>query len=97
MKIQSDLNKLSKWCERNSLVFNVDKCETITFSRTSYPVKFDYKMVGTVLDRVSSIHDLGFIMDEKTEHVEVMVGKAFAMLGFIRRLGSHSSSEIYTL
>jgi hypothetical protein len=44
---------------------------------------------GTVLDRVSSINDLGFIMDEKmtfSEHVDVMVAKAFAMLGFISRL-----------
>jgi hypothetical protein len=38
MKIQSDLNKLSEWCERNSLILNVDKCKTITFSRTRYPV-----------------------------------------------------------
>jgi hypothetical protein len=44
---------------------------------------------GTVLDRMSSINDLGVIMDEKTtfsEHVDVMVANAFAMLGFIRRL-----------
>jgi hypothetical protein len=44
---------------------------------------------GAVLDRVSSINDLGVIMDEKmtfSEHVDVMVAKAFAMLGFIRRL-----------
>jgi hypothetical protein len=44
---------------------------------------------GTVLDRMSSINDLGVIMDEKTtfsEHVDVMVAKAFAMLGFISRL-----------
>jgi hypothetical protein len=44
---------------------------------------------GTVLDRVSSINDLGVIMNEKTtfsKHVDVMVAKAFAMLGFIRRL-----------
>jgi hypothetical protein len=38
IKIQSDLNKLSEWCERNSLFLNVDKCKTITFSRTRYPV-----------------------------------------------------------
>jgi hypothetical protein len=38
---------------------------------------------GTVLDRVSSINDLGVIMDE---HVDVMVAKALAMRGFIRRL-----------
>jgi hypothetical protein len=44
---------------------------------------------GTVLDRVSSINDLGVIMDEKmtfSEHVNVMVAKAFAMLGYIKRL-----------
>jgi hypothetical protein len=46
-------------------------------------------LAGTVLDRVGSINDLGVIMDEKmyfSEHVDVMVGNAFAMLGFIRRM-----------
>jgi hypothetical protein len=42
MKIQSDLNKLFEWCERNSLFLNVDKCKTITFSRIRYPVEFSY-------------------------------------------------------
>jgi hypothetical protein len=42
IKIQSDLNTLSECCERNSLFLNVDKCKTITFSRTRYPVKFAY-------------------------------------------------------
>jgi hypothetical protein len=68
---------------------NVDKCKTITFSRRRYPVEFAHKLAGTVLDRVSSIHNLGFFMDEKmkfSEHVDFMVGKAFALLGFNRRL-----------
>jgi hypothetical protein len=42
-----------------------------------------------VFDRVSSINDLGVIMNRKmtfSEQVDVMVAKAFAMLGFIRRL-----------
>jgi hypothetical protein len=46
-------------------------------------------LAGTRLDRVSFINDLGVIMDEKMnflEHVDVMVGKAFAMLGVLRRL-----------
>jgi hypothetical protein len=47
-------------------------------------------MLGkTGFDRVSSINDLGVIMDEKmtfSEHVDVMAAKTFAMLGFIRRL-----------
>jgi hypothetical protein len=84
--VGSNLNKLSEWCERNSLFLNVDKCKTITYSRTRYPVKFAYMLAGTVLDRVSSINDLVVIMEEKmnfSEHVDVMVGKAFAMMGFI--------------
>jgi hypothetical protein len=38
---------------------------------------------------VSSINDLGVIINEKmnfSEHVDVIVAKVFAMLGFIRRL-----------
>jgi hypothetical protein len=44
---------------------------------------------GTVLDRKSSINDVEVIMDEKitfSKHVDVMIAKAFAMLGFIKRL-----------
>jgi hypothetical protein len=44
---------------------------------------------GTVLDQVSSINDLAVIMDKKmtfSEHEGVMVAKAFAMLGLIRKL-----------
>jgi hypothetical protein len=59
MKIQSDLNKLFECFERNSLFLNVYKCKTITFSRTRFPVESSYMLGGTVLDRVSSINDLG--------------------------------------
>jgi hypothetical protein len=78
---------------------NVDKFKTITFSRTAYPVEFAYMLIGTVLDKVSSINDLGFIMDEKmniSEHIVVMVGKTFAMLGSSRRL-SFEFRDPYTL
>jgi hypothetical protein len=54
---------------------------------------------GTVLDRVSSLNDLGVIMNEKmifSEDVDVMVAKAFAILGFIRRL-SLEFKDPYTL
>jgi hypothetical protein len=99
MKIQSDLNKLSEWCERNSLFVNVNKCKTITFWSTRYPLELSYMLGGTVLDRLSLINDLGVIMDEKmnfSEHIEVMVGKFFALLGFIRRL-SFEFRDPYTL
>jgi hypothetical protein len=81
------------------LLLNVGKCKTITFARSHHPVKFSFMMGGTGLDRVSSINDLGVIMDEKitfSEHVDFMVAKALAMLGFIRRLSSEFRDP-YTL
>jgi hypothetical protein len=86
MKIESDLNELSKWYERNSLFLNVDKCKTKTFSRARYLIEFSYMLGGTVLDRVSSINDLGVIMDEKmnfSEHINVMVSKALYIYIYI--------------
>jgi hypothetical protein len=75
------------------LLLNVGKFKTITIARSHHPVKFSYKLGGTVLDQVSSINDLGIIFDE---HVDVMVAKAFAMLGFIWRL-SLEFRDPYTL
>jgi hypothetical protein len=52
-----------------------------------------------VLDRVSSINNLEVIMNEKmifSEHVDLMVGKTFAMLEFISRL-SFEFRDPYTL
>jgi hypothetical protein len=46
-------------------------------------------LAGTVLEWIGSINNLGVIIDKKmnfSEHEDVMVGKAFAMLGLIRRL-----------
>jgi hypothetical protein len=42
-----------------------------------------------VLERVNSINELRFIMDQRmcfSEHIDVMVVKALAMLGFIGRV-----------
>jgi hypothetical protein len=47
------------------------------------PVEFSFNLARTVLSRLSSINDLGVIMDEKmnfSEHVDVMLGKNYAML-----------------
>jgi hypothetical protein len=46
LKIKSDLNKLSEWCDRNALLVNVGKCKTITFSRSRPPVELHTCWVG---------------------------------------------------
>jgi hypothetical protein len=50
---------------RKKFISSVDKCKTKTFSRTRYPVEFAYMLARSVLDRVSSINDLGVIMDDE--------------------------------
>jgi hypothetical protein len=90
LKIQSDLNRLPEWCEANALELNVGKCKSITFSRLRHPyIAFSYMVGGIILDRVNSVNDLGVIMDSKvsfTGHIDVTVGRALAMLGFVKRL-----------
>jgi hypothetical protein len=71
------------------LELNVGKCKSITFSRLRHPIEFSYMLNSNILDRVDSINDLGVIMDSKmyfTGHIDVTVGKALAMLGFVKRL-----------
>lgn len=67
---------------------NVSKCKTISFSKCRVQLNFDYGINGIRLDRVTSIKDLGVIMDCKlsfNEHITTTAAKAFAVLGFIRR------------
>jgi hypothetical protein len=74
LRIQDHLDRLAEWCEANALELNVGKYKSITFLR---------------LRRVDSINDLGVIMDSRisfTGHIDVTVGKALSMLGFVKRL-----------
>jgi hypothetical protein len=57
------------------------------------------KLGDIILDRVDSINDLEVIMDSKvpfTGHIDVTVGKALAMLGFVKKL-SFEFRDPYTL
>jgi hypothetical protein len=99
LKIQYDLNRLAEWCEANALELNVGKCKSITFSRLLHPIEFSYMLGGIILDRVDSINDLGVIMDSLVSfiaHIDVTVGRASAMLGFVKRL-SCEFEDPYTL
>ncbi|KAL9699708.1 hypothetical protein quinque_003149 [Culex quinquefasciatus] len=62
-------------------------------SRSRNPLRFDYTMGdGCPLDRVNSIRDLGVTVDCKmkfNEHIALITGKAFAMLGFLKRNTAH--------
>ncbi|KAL1397567.1 hypothetical protein pipiens_000242, partial [Culex pipiens pipiens] len=91
--LQMDVNALLHWCESNGMKVHVKKCKVISFSRSRNPLRFDYTMGdGCPLDRVNSIRDLGVTVDRKmkfNEHIALTTGKAFAMLGFLKRNTAH--------
>jgi hypothetical protein len=99
LKIQSDLNRLARWCDENALPLNVNKCKVITFTRSISPVLFAYTIGPSTLGRVDSIADLGVIFDSKMtfrSHIDATIAKGSAMLGFIKRL-STEFRDPYTL
>jgi hypothetical protein len=89
VNILSDLNRLVDWCGANSLELNVGKCKSITSSILRHPVEFPYMLRGIFFDHVDSITDLGVVMDRRmslSRPIDFMVGKALAILGFVKRL-----------
>jgi hypothetical protein len=76
LKIQSDLDRLTAWCEDNMLPLNVNKCITLPFTRSSHPVIAFYVLNGKILERKCSMTDLGVILDSKLsfrEHIDSVV------------------------
>jgi hypothetical protein len=60
---------------------------------------FSYMLEGVILDRVDSITKLEVVMDSRmsfSKHVDVTVGKALAMMGFVKRLSGEFRDQ-YTL
>jgi hypothetical protein len=71
------------------LPLNVNKCKTLTFTRSSHPIIASYVLNGKILERVCSMTDLGVILDSKLsfrEHIDSVVNKGSALFGFVKRL-----------
>lgn len=92
--LQDDLNRLHEWSTVWSLTFNVEKCKVLTISRSRSPVKFDYSLDGVLLENVGSFKDLGIVIDSSLsfrEHTRLLIGKANATAGMIKRtMGYHA-------
>lgn len=88
IKLQSDLYRFNNYCYNNKLFLNYDKCSKISFSRKRYNIDFSYSLGGESIKCVSSIKDLGVILDSKllfSCHIEYVFLKAMKQLGFILR------------
>jgi len=71
--LQSDLDSIGSWCYKNSLPLNLNKCHIVN----NHP-----------LSVLNEIVDLGVLFDDKflfNEHLNLILPKAYAMFGFVKR------------
>ena len=87
--VQSDLCAFAGYCRRNRLQVNHKKCHSITFTKKYNIIESAYNLDGGVLlDRVTSVRDLGVTLDQKLlfdVHIGEIVAKCYQMLGFLTR------------
>lgn len=103
LRLQSDIERLTEYCSSNQLFLNLDKCSVISYTRKTNPINFDYTINNSSLARVTSIRDLGILMDSGLSfnlHIDNIVNKAFRQLGFILRVSkpfkqSHTLKLLY--
>lgn len=104
VSLQDDLSRFSDYCTLNRLYLNIDKCQTIIFSKKNVlpPYLTNVYINGSVVASVDSIKDLGVILDSKLlfeKHIEGIVQRAFRSLGFILRMsqGFQNSQSLILL
>lgn len=96
--LQNDINRFSNYANDNGLFLNINKCTQITFTRNRNIIVFKYSINNHELARVNTVKDLGVMLDTKLifdVHIDIIVKKAFKMLGFVLRI-SHRFSSVST-
>jgi hypothetical protein len=87
--LQRGLNNFGVWCARNGLSVNIKKCSIVRFHRKKNPLIFQYSFLGSDLESLSEVKDLGIIFDQKLSfisHINSIVNKSMRVLGFIVRI-----------
>ena len=94
LKLQEDLNEISKWIKDNRLQLNVDKTKLMIIgskqrlrSCRDEPIYIEYE--GKPIERCISTKCLGIIIDENLlwhDHVDSICKKVFAGLAVLRRI-----------
>jgi hypothetical protein len=93
LKLQDDLNCFSACAESLGLKLNIEKCRSMTFSRSRSPITHLYSLNGYYLIPTdSSICDLGFTFTSSLHpraHIDKVKCKTLKVLGFVKRISSY--------
>ena len=88
VELQRDVDALSKWAADWRLHLNASKCKSFKITLKRNPLVFSYKINDSVLEEVTTIRDLGVILDQKltfSEHINALVAKGNRALGLLIR------------
>ena len=98
--LHADLDRLVNWSSVWKLKLNVSKCKVfffITLKRS--PVINSYVIGNEMLERVTTVRDLGVVLDQKLtfqSHIDCIVGKGNRALGtLIRSLQAGMAKKRY--
>lgn len=89
LRLQNMINDFEEWSSKNFLTLSVSKCNVITFHRTKNPLLYEYMMNNQMLQRVSTVRDLGITLDASLsfkQHYSDIIAKANRQLGFIFKI-----------
>jgi hypothetical protein len=106
LSLQKDCQKLFDWSSEWKMSLNVKKCKVLSIARnknTTVNYNYGFKMVQkdfVELEHVSSITDLGVIMDHElnfNNHIYEKINKSNQMLGIIKRNFRHLDMKTFLL
>ena len=86
--LQSDLNRLHLWSQTWHITLNPAKCFHLRVSLKSKPLPVRFSIDGTQLTHVTSMRDLGVIVDSKlnfSDHIDSIVKRGNRALGLLIR------------
>ena len=93
--LQNDLTKLCDWCATWNLFLNEDKCSVVQFSTDCSPISSTYSLNDKGIAYKSKVKDLGLTVSANFQwhsHYQIILSKAYKMLGLLRRVFSRSVS-----
>lgn len=85
--LQRNIDLFVTWCRINLMDLNLRKCKCMVFSRGGV-ISSTYVINSCPLETVTTFLDLGVLLDMKLsfiDHISMMIGKARAVLGFVKR------------
>ena len=95
LRIQNDLNTLSKWSDDWQMSFNIDKCHVLHIG--SHNPSVTYEMNNSELQSVDEEKDLGVIISKNLKpnnQITKVVKTANKLVGFIGRTFSFKSEKV---